>query len=180
MSSYHQEQAQMDAQYTAQYREWVANMTPEERADAERLGLLKPDTSRRSFAGDDSEKLEKQVASSPQEATDESGPAEASGLDGLRLTIGVLIGSSNLRLSVVALCYASGMSACAQWRNQSDAARSIGVTRQALNKAIRQWQKLLDLPTNQYTATSERRQKLSVVQTQKHWRKRSFTTQKQA
>ena len=180
--SYIQHQTKADMEYAAAYDAWLDAMTPDERAEIERKGLGRADVSRKSHivardhdAGEDG--VTQALEPAEESPIAPSSPATDT-LDMTRIIIAELIAAQNLRLSIHALAYAAGMSICSQWRSQSDAAKSIGVQRQSLRKAVRRWEEMLDLPPNIYTTTKERRRKLSEVHTNNHWRNRAFVAPK--
>jgi len=174
MSDYTKRQADRDREYAEQYEAWVASLSLEEREDMEARGLLKPDVSRRSHAVDREKDAADRAIEPGNRGIATDSPTNHDTLDAIRIITATLIGSPNMRVSAIGLAYAAGLSTCSQWRNQSDAARAIGVSRQVLNKTMRKWQRDLGLPPNQYTASAERRENLSAIQTEKHWRNKTF------
>lgn len=171
---YRQKQAKRDREYAEEYDRWVASMTPEERKEALKCGLIKPDLPKRASTVSRNEDASTRAISLVVEQGQEK-PQEAQSLEAIRMIVATLIPASNLKLSVVALAYAAGLSTCAMWRSQSDCVRKEGFTsRSALNKAIQAWMKALNLPPNQYTVGVERKEKLSKAQIKNHWRNRHF------
>lgn len=174
MSDYTKRQVDRDREYAAEYEAWISSLSLEDKEEMEARGLLKPDVSRRSHAVERENDAADRAIEPGNRGIATDAPSNCDTLDAIRLITAILIGAPNMRVSALGLAYAAGLSTCSQWRNQSDAARSIGVSRQVLNKTMRQWQRLLELPPNQYTASAERREKLSEIQKEGHWRNKTF------
>lgn len=174
---YCQDQERMDREYVNAYDDWIASMTDEELERAKELGVVGPDVRRKVLdqRGDDDasgmavEEMDRIVLT--HDTTDHSS------LEAIRQIIAVMVAAQNIRLQTIALAFASGLSICHLWGSQSRAAREHGWSRQHLNKAVKAWQDLLDLPPNPYTSSEQKCSVLSRVQKAKHWRNSTFTQQ---
>lgn len=181
---YHQIQHQRNREYeeaftSAEVQQWIALMTPEERALAESEGLLSPhlEASQARGVGREDDASHMAVTAA---ATHEDPPLEDMPRlileDALRAVASIFIASKNAKLDIIALCFATGSSACSLWDgNQAEAARSLGLQRMNLNKAIKKWQRAFLLPCNNFTRPAAVSKKLSNAQKAGHWRHAKFT-----
>lgn len=141
---YAKKQNQRDAQYEREYEVWVKSMSPAERREAEKLGLLKPCLQRHGNGAPDHDMAESSAAShtpdiaalvdgddESQNAVIVAGMAEANRI--LRHLVADLIDEANMRLTIECLAISLGLSAY-NGDSMTSIAKRCGVTRAAVSK----------------------------------------------
>lgn len=89
--------------------------------------------------------------------------------------IGYLLRPGNMWLKVISLSFAARLNRQHGFRSQRDAAKAhYGFTVAALNKEVNAWIDLLELPRNEHCKSNASRLKYKAVQSQNHWRRRTF------
>jgi hypothetical protein len=85
-----------------------------------------------------------------------------------------LVRPGNIGLRAAALCFAVGLNRQMRWKTVTEAAEALHVTKQALSKVICQMREDLNLPHNEHSKRPEVCATLQRVQTERHWRNRTF------
>ena len=88
----------------------------------------------------------------------------------LQTIIGALLSSKNPKMSAAALAFAAGLHTLNGIHSQSEYASSVNLTRQALNKTVRVWKKILNLNNSAYTKSDKAHAKLLKRNEKPHWR----------
>jgi hypothetical protein len=87
--------------------------------------------------------------------------------------ISVFLDAENLRLNAAGLAFAAGLPSVGGCHSMHEWAQAHGVTRAALSKVSRQWQKRLNLPPGPHLKDDRLCEVYSEAQTKKsHWRNR--------
>lgn len=158
MSQYEDTQQLRNAQYRQQYEAWVAKLTPRQRRDLARQGLLQPQVD--SFhVGKRNDVADLPIAAAPVLPDDsEDEPGAPAGTDGevsakekdseaawaaLRRLIAELIADPNPVLGLDCLTLVSGIGFLGE--SMTDIARRHKVTRAAVSKRCVRWTTLLGL-----------------------------------
>lgn len=141
---YAKRQGKRDADYEREYEAWVKSMTPAERREAEKLGVLKPCLQRHGNGAADHDMADSPAAShtpdiaalvdheeDTQQEVIEAGMAEANRI--LRHLVADLIDAENMRLTIECLSTALGLSAY-NGDSMTSIAKRCGVTRAAVSK----------------------------------------------
>lgn len=152
---YAKKQTKRDAQYEREYDAWVKSMSPQERREAEKLGVLKSCVQRHGNGAPDHDIAESSAAShTPDIAAlidrDEEDYEQAStinhdAIDVLRHFVADLISEGNTRLTVECLAVALGLSAY-NGESMTSIAKRHGVTRAAVSKRCVDITRQLNLP----------------------------------
>lgn len=147
--TYADRQAARDSTYTAAYREWIATLSPEERAKLEAGGVAAPDTSRHtSTRQGDALALTLAAApepTPPEAAESDSRPSAALAADILASFCARIRAHPNPILAFDAACFASGLMGI-EGMSESVLAKRHGVTRAAFSKLVVQWSETFGLP----------------------------------
>ena len=155
---YRPRQDQHDAAYRREYAEWVAAMTPEQRAEAKALGLLEPARDEHGYGANFSERdlAETPLASEDSHLLDRIEPAcdqpryQAQHTDAeqvwdvVRRLIGELLAQNNAKLALECLALASGVSFVGD--SMTEIARRHGLTRAAVSKRCVELARKIGLP----------------------------------
>ena len=174
---YAKKQAKRDADYEREYEAWVKSMTPEERREAEKLGLLKPCLQRHGNGAADHDMADSPAASHTpdiaalvdhdEETNQEviaAGMAEANRI--LRHLVADLIDAENMRLTIECLAASLGLSAY-NGDSMTSIAKRCGVTRAAVSKrCVDITKRLKVLPSRAMRSTKARKiyQKAQIKQ----------------
>jgi hypothetical protein len=150
---YAKKQSQRDAQYEREYQAWVKSMSPQERREAEKLGLLKPCVQRYGNGTADQDMADSTAAShTPDIAALVDHEEETSGTETTRDAIEVLrhfvadlLSEGNTRLTVECLAIALGLSAY-DGESMTTVAKRHGVSRAAVSKRCVDITERLNLP----------------------------------
>ncbi len=149
---YAKRQTQRDAQYERDYEAWVKSMTPAERREAEKLGLLKPMVARHGNGAAEHDMAESSRAShTPDIAAlvdhdqDLGEPISHDAIEVLRHFVADLISEGNTRLTVECLAVALGLSSY-NGESMTSIAKRHGVTRAAVSKRCVDITTQLNLP----------------------------------
>lgn len=87
--------------------------------------------------------------------------------------VATFLDSSNVRLQAAALAFAAGLPVVSGARTMTEWAAAHGVTKAALSKIARQWQRRLNLPPGPHLKEIELCRKYSKSQNEGHWRRRT-------
>lgn len=159
--TYADRQAERDSTYTAAYREWIATLSPEERAKLEASGIAAPDTSRHTSTRQ-GDALALTLAAAPEStpgtiddgssvsqiSNDESeirGAAASAASDILASFCARIRAHPNPILAFDAACFASGLMGI-EGLSESALAKRHRVTRAAFSKLVVQWAETFGLP----------------------------------
>jgi DnaJ-domain-containing protein 1 len=94
----------------------------------------------------------------------------------LRRVLGVLLhAGGDMRVTVYALAFATGMNRLLKWPTMSAAAEGLGVTRAAISKRAVFFEDLLGLKRSAHMKSDAAREKYRVAQKKNHWRKAKAT-----
>lgn len=88
----------------------------------------------------------------------------------LQTIIGALLSSKNPKMSAAALAFASGLHTLNGIHSQAEYAASVNLSRQALNKTVRLWKRILNLNPSAYTKSEKAHAKLLERNEKTHWR----------
>jgi hypothetical protein len=137
---YAKRQGKRDAAYEREYEAWVKSMTPDERREAEKLGVLKPCLQRHGNGAPEHDMADSPLASHTpdiaalvDQETDENGAITHDAIDTLRHFVADLIAEGNTRLTVDCLAVALGLSAY-NGESMTEIARRHCITRAAVSK----------------------------------------------
>lgn len=86
--------------------------------------------------------------------------------------ISVFLDAGNLRLNAAGLAFAAGLPSVGGCHSMHEWAQAHGVTRVALSKTARLWQKRLNLPPGPHLRADDLCEVYSQAQTKSHWRNR--------
>lgn len=152
--TYADRQQERDAAYTAAYKDWVASLPPDQRAELATRGIQTPDTSRKTSTRLTDE-LRLQLTAAPattppfdSEIADlesQIAPPATLAADVLAAFCARIRAHPNPLLAFDAACYASGLMDI-EGLSESDLARRHGVTRAAFSKLAVQWAETFGLP----------------------------------
>ena len=149
---YTKKQSQRDAQYEREYEAWVKSMSPQERREAEKLGLLKPCVQRHGNGAADQDMADSAAASHEPDIAalvdrddEQAGTINHDAIDVLRHFVADLISEGNTRLTVECLAVALGLSAY-NGESMTSIAKRHGVTRAAVSKRCVDITRQLNLP----------------------------------
>ena len=95
--------------------------------------------------------------------------------DLLSIVVGGLLSSQNIKIASAGLAFATNMAATNGLGSQAEYARSIGVSRTILSKAVKAWQRQFHLHTSPHQKTESACATYSHVGKEKHWRKTKAT-----
>jgi hypothetical protein len=170
---YAKKQAKRDADYERDYEAWVKSMTPNERREAEKLGLLKPCLQRHGNGAADHDMADSPLASyTPDIAalvdhdTDGAGTITDDAIEVLRHFVADLISEGNTRLTVECLAVALGLSAY-NGESMTSIAHRHGVSRAAVSKRCVDITTQLNLPPSR-AMRSEKARKIYRHSRTKH------------
>lgn len=148
--TYADRQAERDTTYAAAYREWIASLSPEERAKLAVQGIAAPDTSRHTSTRQ-GDAIVLQLAASP-EASADAAPEPDSHLTAASAASDILASfcariraHPNPLLAFDAACFASGLMDV-EGLSESELAKRHRVTRAAFSKLVVQWVETFGLP----------------------------------
>lgn len=155
--TYADRQAERDTTYAAAYREWIASLSPEERAKLAAQGIAAPDTSRHTSTRQ-GDALVLQLAASPETPSD-AAPGSVSQLSAPDSQLAAAAAASDILASFCArirahpnpilafdaACFASGLMGI-EGLSESALAKRHGVTRAAFSKLVVQWAETFGLP----------------------------------
>ena len=173
---YAKRQTQRDAQYERDYEAWVKSMTPAERREAEKLGLLKPMVARHGNGAAEHDMAESSRAShTPDIAAlvdhdqDLGEPISHDAIEVLRHFVADLISEGNTRLTVECLAVALGLSAY-NGESMTSIAKRHGISRAAVSKRCVDITTHLNLPPSR-AMRSEKARKIYRHSRTKHHKK---------
>ena len=151
---YAKRQGRRDADYERDYEAWVKSMTPDERRQAEELGVLKPCVQRHGNGSPDHDMADSPAASyTPDIAAmvdhepDEAAPANDMG-DATRILrhlVADIVADDNTRLTIECLAIALGLRVYAG-DSMTEVANRHGITRAAVSKRCVDITTRLNLP----------------------------------
>ena len=95
--------------------------------------------------------------------------------DLLAVVVGGLLASKNVRIASAGLAFASSMAAANGLGSQAEYSRSIGVSRTIISKAVKAWQRQLNLHTSPFQKSEAACETYSQVAKARHWRTRKVT-----
>lgn len=191
---------------TQAHADWLAKMSPEERAHLKTLGLDRPPEDSNEVSGHSPYEL-KDFAESPQCRTEIDvaalidTPAEilaethgltipqalaliawckseiASAIRTheahlLQVIVGGLLAAKNPKLSAAGLAFAANLSALNGLGSQSEYAKDNSVSRSAISKIVKAWQRALGLRASAHQKSEKACAAYSSAATQHHWRNR--------
>jgi hypothetical protein len=150
---YSKKQSLRDAQYEREYEAWVKSMTPQERREAEKLGVLKSCVQRHGNGGAEQDMADSAAASHTpdiaalidQEGDQSNDPHARDAIEVLRHFVADLISEGNTRLTVECLAVALGLCAY-NGESMTSIAKRHGVTRAAVSKRCVDITRQLNLP----------------------------------
>lgn len=193
-------------QATQAHADWLASMTPDERARLKALGLDRPSEDSTEVSGHSPYELQ-DFAESPQCRTEIDvasfidTPAEilaetyaltlaqadalilwckaqtAAAIRSheahlLQVIVGGLLAAKNPKLSAAGLAFAANLSALNGLGSQSEYAKDNSVSRSAISKIVKAWQRALGLRASAHQKSEKACAAYSTAATQSHWRKR--------
>ena len=165
---YSKRQKLRDAEYERHYQAWVDAMSPEERRQAEKLGLLKPcvahhgNGSARGDAADSPLMREgDDPALMPEPEPEPQGVPQVCDSEAIhqaiRRVLGEVISHNNARLTAECIALVSGLSYTGS--SMSEIAARHGITRAAVSKRCVELTELLDLPPSRAMRSLTARQR---------------------
>ncbi len=95
--------------------------------------------------------------------------------DLLAIVVGGLIASKNIRISSAGLAYAAQLDAVNGLGCQADYARSLGVSRSAVSKSVRAWERDLGLQKGPHQKSAAACLTYSEIGKSNHWRSQKVT-----
>ena len=152
--SYAERQSSLDACYAREYREWVASLPPEDRAELDAQGLAAPDASRRTSTRQGDELAIKLAGTPPCRPGDtpEPGPetaaareSDTAAADTIASIFARVRAHPNPLLALDAVCFATGLMGV-EGLSESALAERHHVTRAAFSKLAVQFRETFDLP----------------------------------
>jgi hypothetical protein len=90
----------------------------------------------------------------------------------LESIIGALLSSKNPKMAAASLAFAAGLHTLHDISSQSDYAASLGLSRQAVNKSVRAWKRLLNLNPSVFLKSESAHTQLLKRNEKPHWRKK--------
>ena len=161
---YTKKQSKRDAQYEREYQVWIDSMSPQERREAEKLGLLKPCVQRHGNGAPDRDMADSPAASHEpdiaalvdHEADPSDSPHTRDAIEVLRHFVADLISEGNTRLTVECLAVALGLCAY-NGESMTSIAKRHGVTRAAVSKRCVDITRQLSLPPSRAMRTEKAR-----------------------
>ena len=93
----------------------------------------------------------------------------------LQAVIGGLLSSKNPKIAAASLAFAAELHTLNDIASQSEYAKSIGVTRQAISKMVGWWKRELNLRPGAYQKSTAACASMSKKQTENHWRRKPIT-----
>ena len=150
---YAKRQSQRDAQYERDYDAWVKSMTPDERRNAEKLGVLKPSLQRHGNGSADHDMANSPLASHEPDIAalvdhEEEQPethSMGSATEILRHLVADILSEDNTRLTMDCLAIALGLRVYAG-DSMTKIAKRYGITRAAVSKRCVDITERLKLP----------------------------------
>jgi hypothetical protein len=178
-ASYIAKQRARDVEYNIEMAKWLAGKSKAELRELGALGLDRPlvdDQPARHVGREDDAASMAVDQPAPIGQDEEVTPQPRVELENaLAVICGMFLQSKNLTVDVIALAFATGNSACTLWDgSQAKAARKFGVQRMNICKAVKKWQRLLNLPPNHFTRPPRVSKTLSESQKRGHWRNQKY------
>ena len=175
---YAKRQGRRDADYERDYDAWVKSMTPDERRQAEELGVLKPCVQRHGNGAPDHDMADSPAASyTPDIAamvdheTEEAGPSDDMG-DATRILrhlVADIVADDNTRLTIECLAIALGLRVYAG-DSMTETANRHGITRAAVSKRCVDITTRLNLPPSRAMRSEKARKTYRQSQLKCHQR----------
>jgi hypothetical protein len=91
----------------------------------------------------------------------------------LESIIGALLSSKNPKMAAASLAFAAGLHTLHDIHSQAEYATKIGLSRQAVNKSVRAWKRLLNLNPSAFLKSEAAHTKLLKRNEIPHWRKKN-------
>ncbi len=168
--------------YTKDFEQWVASLSPAERQKAEALGVIKPIENFHRVSGhspdqdrDAADSSQSQVSFDPGEidtpATPSATGISPEAMQVITRIVGTIIAHENVKIATAALAFALNMDGLNGLGSIREYAARIGVSPEAISKAKRKWEQELALPPNAFAKTAKAKAALSLAQQTKHWKK---------
>jgi hypothetical protein len=184
--TYMEHARRLEAAAAEEYKKWLTDMTPAERAKLVELGIDTP-APESSHASGHSPSETQDAAESPLAVIgfdydsldrDPSPTTRTGGLDPLVIqrVIGLLLIEQNVRISVAGLCFALNLDALNGLGSIREYAAQIDVSPEAISKKKRQWEAELGISSTTFGKTTKAKAALSQAQRLKHWRNKTWTT----
>jgi hypothetical protein len=175
---YAKRQGKRDADYERDYDAWVKSMTPAERREAEKLGVLKPCLQRHGNGAADHDMADSPLAShTPDIAAlvdhdpDTGEPISHDAIEVLWHFVADLIAEGNTRLTVECLAVALGLSSY-NGESMTAIAHRHGVTRAAVSKRCVDITTQLNLPPSRAMRSEKARKTYQTSRTKHHRKKK--------
>ena len=153
-------QAARDAEYSSAYRDWVASLSPEERAQLDAGGISEPDTSRQTSTREHDDSVITRTESPepspgddlvftspkapPLPPSSDDAPPSTTAADILASFCARIRAHPHPLLAFDAACYASGLMDV-EGLSETALAKRHGVTRAAFSKLVVQWSQTFGL-----------------------------------
>ena len=114
---------------------------------------------------EDADRLEDMVLARVERDGEEKRAADLLGL------IAVFLDAENLRMQAAALAFAAGLPSVNGFHSMADWAAAHGITRAAVSKVAKVWQRRLNLPPGPHLKDEDSCKKYSEAQSHSHWRR---------
>lgn len=172
---YAKRQSQRDAQYERDYDAWVKSMTPAERRNAEKLGVLKPCLQRHGNGAADHDMADSPLASHEPDIAalvdhEEEQPethSMGSATEILRHLVADILSEDNTRLTMDCLAIALGLRVYAG-DSMTKIAKRHGITRAAVSKRCVDITERLKLPPSRAMRSEKARKIYRNSQLKRH------------
>jgi DNA-binding phage protein len=172
---YAKRQSQRDAQYERDYEVWVKSMTPDERRNAEKLGVLKPCLQRHGNGAADHDMADSPLASHEPDIAalvdhEEAQPethSMGSATEILRHLVADILSEDNTRLTMDCLAIALGLRVYAG-DSMTKIAKRYGITRAAVSKRCVDITERLKLPPSRAMRSEKARKIYRNSQLKRH------------
>jgi len=93
--------------------------------------------------------------------------------DALPRFLALLLGRGDIKARLIALAFAAGLDQTHHFRNLTEAANALGLSKAALSKMTITWRRVLNLPPNHYSVSLLRKHVDKVIADRKqHWRRK--------
>jgi hypothetical protein len=175
---YAKKQSQRDAQYEREYEAWVKSMTPQERREAEKLGVLKSCVQRHGNGAAEQDMADSSAASHEPDIAalidrddEQTDTINHDAIEVLRHFVADLISEGNTRLTVECLAVALGLSAY-NGESMTSIAKRHGVTRAAVSKRCVDITQQLNLPPSRAMRSEKARKTYRNSRTKHHKKKK--------
>jgi DNA-binding phage protein len=174
---YAKRQSQRDAQYEKEYEAWVKSMTPAERRNAEKLGVLKPCVQRHGNGAPEHDMADSPLASHEPDIAalvdhEEEQPethSMGSATEILRRLVADILSEDNTRLTMDCLAIALGLRVYAG-DSMTKIAKRHGISRAAVSKRCVDITERLKLPPSRAMRSENARKTYRNSQIEQHLR----------